>query len=385
MAHRTIKLIAAVILVIICLMPNPIIADNDSATSPKLNNGKKWRIGYHEGGPYINYTDNLRTLVAGLVKLGWMAPINIPKQTDTRQSKLIWDFLAQNTQSDYIVFVPDAHWSAEWSKEKRKIVKDEIIQRLNKQKDIDFMIAMGTWAAQDLSNNRHQTPTMAVSVSDPVRAGISALAEDSGLDHFHAKCDPTRYIRQLRLFHRLVRFKKLGVVYENTAEGKTYAAFDDIHKVAKERGFSVVLCDAPISGVDEKASVDSVIQCHESLAKKVDAVYVTVHRGVKANRMKELTAPFIKHRIPTWSQRGPKEVKRGLLLSISRGGFKSVGQYHAEVMAKIFNGKKPRSINQIYEDPKLIAINRKVAELIQFKIPGSMMRIAGEVYETIEE
>jgi ABC-type uncharacterized transport system substrate-binding protein len=361
------------------------IAEAGAATTPVTHHGKKWRIGYYEGGSYINYPANLRTIVAGLADLGWMAPLTIPTFDDRTLSKPVWDYLVQHTRSDYIEFVADGYWSAEQDSEKRQLLKEEIIQRLNQKKDIDFMIAMGTWAGQDLANSRHHVPTMAVSVSDPVRSGISATAEDSGLDHVHAKCDPSRYIRQLRLFHRLFGFKTLGVVYENTPAGRTYAAIDDIHQVAAERGFAVVTCEAPFSDVDRKVSTDRIIACHEELAKKVDAVFVTVHRGMDPKRMPEIMAPLLAHKIPTWSQRGPEEVQKGVLLSISRGGFKAVGRFHAEVMARIFNGEKPRDIEQIFEDPKLVAINTAVARLIGFKVPDSVLRIADVVYDKVEQ
>jgi ABC-type uncharacterized transport system substrate-binding protein len=360
------------------------IAEAGAPTTPVTHHGQKWRIGYYEGGSYFNYPANLRAIVAGLVELGWMAPLTIPTFDDQTLSKPVWDFLVGHIRSDYIEFVADGYWSAGQDSEKRQRLKEEIIQRLNQKKDIDFMIAMGTWAGQDLANNRHHVPTMAVSVSDPVRSGISATAEDSGLDHVHAKCDPTRYIRQLRLFHRLFGFKTLGVVYENTPAGRTYAAIDDIHQVAAERGFTVVTCEAPFSDVDRKVSTDRIIACHEALARKVDAVFVTVHRGMDLQRMPEIMAPLLAHKIPTWSQRGPEEVQRGVLLSISRGGFKAVGRFHAEVMARIFNGEKPRDIEQIFEDPKLVAVNTAVARMIGFKVPDSVLRIADVVYDKIE-
>ncbi len=381
----TTKVILTVFLIGLLVMPTDSIAKKNPSTAPSLNQGQKWRIGYYEGGPYVNYPVNLKAIVAGLVELGWIAPIEIPEIEDDTTSRPVWDYLVQNAHSDYLEFVADAHWSAQWSKEKRPSIKEAILQRLNTKKDIDFMIAMGTWAGLDLSNDNHQTPTMAVSVSNPVRAGMSATAQDSGLDHFHAKCDPSRYIRQIRLFHRLAKFKKLGVVYENTLDGKTYAALDDIYKVAGERNFEVVPCEVPISEIGVKASTDRIILCHRELAKEVDAVFITVNRGTDQDRMRELTVPFLTYKIPTWSQRGPKEVKKGVLFSIARGGFKAAGQYHAEVMASVFNGKKPRHINQIFEDPKLVAVNTKVAQLIDFNIPRSIMRIADEVYDTIEE
>jgi ABC-type uncharacterized transport system substrate-binding protein len=379
------KITVIAILVGMGMQTIPAIAQDAYSTRPATNHGKKWRIGYYEGGPYINYPINLRTIAAGLMELGWMDPVTIPAVADQTQSKPVWDYLANHTRSAYIQFVADGYWSTGWNSEQRKLTKEEIIQRLNQKKDIDFMIAMGTWAGQDLANDRHHVPTMAVSVSDPVRSGISASAEDSGLDHLHARCDPTRYIRQLRLFHRLVGFKTMGVVYEDTVEGRTYAAMDDISQVAAERGFSVVSCKAPFSDVDLRASTDRIIQCHQELAQKVDAVYVSVHRGLDPKRMAEVVAPLLAHHIPTWSQRGPEEVKKGILFSISRGGFKAVGRFHAEVMARVFNGEKPRRIPQVFEDPKLIAVNTKVAQMIGFKIPDSVMRIADVVYDTIEQ
>ena len=39
-----------------------------SGNAPRLNNGKKWRVAYYEGGPYSDYTDTMRTLVHGLIK-----------------------------------------------------------------------------------------------------------------------------------------------------------------------------------------------------------------------------------------------------------------------------------------------------------------------------
>lgn len=378
------KSIIAVVWLGILTMPSIVFAQSGSSLSPVLNQGQKWRIGYYEGGSYVNYPANLRTLVAGLAELGWMAPLNIPKMNDDTAAKPVWDILVRNTQSKYIEFVEDGYWSANWSQDARKSLKEIVIERLNTKKDIDFMIAMGTWAGQDLSNTRHTTPTMAVSVSDPVRSGMSATAKDSGIDHLHAKSDPTRYIRQLRLFHRLVQFKKLGVVYENTPAGKTYAAMDDIHSVSKERNFEVVTCESPISDIERSISTSHVITCHQELAQKVDALFFTLHPGVDPRRMKELLAPLLAKKIPTWSQRGPAEVKKGVLFSISRGGFKAVGKYHAEVMAKVFNGQPPRRINQIFEDPKFIAVNTKTAELIDFKIPNGILRIADEIYDTIE-
>ncbi|MCJ7541020.1 MAG: ABC transporter substrate-binding protein, partial [Desulfobacterales bacterium] len=267
------------------MLPFSTVADDD--TSPITKSGKKWRLGYYEGGPYTNYPLNLRALIKGFAKLGWMEKTTIPtlenialelmpnrklKKLDTNNSTLIWKWLSKNIKSEYVQFVDSACWSSNWNGDQRKKNRKEAIELLKKG-DIDLIIAMGTWAGQDLANNEHSVPTVVMSTSDPVRAGIIKSPEDSGYAHVHAMCDPSRYLRQLRLFHSIINFEKLGVVYENTIEGRTYASLQDIEQVARERDFKIMYCEAPFSGVDEKKATEAIIKCHTELAKKVDAVY----------------------------------------------------------------------------------------------------------------
>ena len=97
--------------------------------------------------------------------------------------------------------------------------------------------------------------------------------------------------------------------------------------------------------------------------------------------MDEILKPLMAYKIPTWSQRGPQEVRHGVLLSIARGDFNPIGMYHAKIMAKIFNGARPGDLDQIFEDPKRIAINLKTAQAIGFDIPRGLIQVADEVYK----
>jgi ABC-type uncharacterized transport system substrate-binding protein len=348
-------------------------------TSPTTNNGKQWRIGYYEGGPYINYPANLKAIVKGLAKLGWMSEIRFEIPEDPTDSARVWLVLSES-KGDYLQFVRKAYSSADWDDEKRKQNREAVLDRLAGN-HLDFIIAMGTWAGQDLANNRHSVPTMVVSTSDPIKSGIIKSATRSGFDHVHAKCDPRRYLRQLRLFHDIIGFKRLGIVYEYTDVGKTYAALSDVERVANRRGFTLVPCEARWSGVPQEVRTREVMECHKQLAPQIDALYVTVHAGIDANYMDELLRPLMAHKIPTWSQRGPQEVRHGVLLSISRKGFGAVGLYHAFIMARIFNGAKPGDLNQIFEDPKHIAINLKTATAISFNPPKGLLKVADTIYK----
>ena len=353
-------------------------------TTPNLNDGKKWRIGYYEGGPYIDYQLIFAETVKALMKMGWIEEAVLPNLKGEETNGL-WEWLAAETNSNYLEFVKDAHYNAKWEDELRVETVEKIIRRLNTKKDIDLMIAMGTWAGKDLANAKHKTNTMVVSASDAVGAGIIKSVEDSGYDHLHAYVDPFRYQRQVRVFHDMIGFKKLGVAYENSVDGRSYAAIDTVERVAKERGFEIERCFAvsDIADVDKKEK--EYINCFRRLAQKADAMYITLHGGVSARSIPHMVRIANSHRIPTFSQSGSSEVKMGILASLSQAGFKYVGQFHAETFTKVFNGAKPRDLDQIFEEPKKISINLKTAVAIGYDPPVDVLGSADEIFQEIEQ
>ena len=356
--------------------------DDYPTTPTKKPDGSKWRLGYLEGGYYPDYPILLRVTVEGLQNRGWLKVEDMPANvTDHKQ---FWEWLADNAQSDYLEFVKDAYYApGDFDKALRPEVKKQVIERLNTKKDIDLMLALGTWAGQDLANTEHSVPVVVESCSDPLGSGIIQSVEDSGLDHVHAKVEPDRYPRQIRLFHDIVPFQKLGIVYEDSTEGRTFAAVDIIKRAADDLGFEIVECHAPFNNVEKAEAEAGVVKCYEELASQVDAVYITVHRGVNANSLPKLLAPLYANKIPTFSMLGSGEVRHGVLMSIAQAGFRYVGQFHADVIAKIFNGAKPRELSQEWQDPPKIALNMKVAEIIGYDPPVDIMMAADEIYEDI--
>jgi len=378
-----IKLLAVFVMFIFLANGSVLAADKGNfSTAPKTNDGKKWRIGYYEGGEYIDYQKVTLATVKGLMGLGWIEKTDIPPQKG-EQTKGLWNWLADNVKSKYIEFVKDAHYSSNWDDNLRKKKPAEIIDRLNKKKDIDLMMAVGTWAGQDLANDKHKTPTMVLTCSDALGAGIIKSVEDSGYDHVSAWVDPLRYERQVRIFHDVIGFQKLGVTYENTETGRTYGAIGQVEEIAQERGFEMVRCYTDIS--TQKTADESVKKCFKELVKKVDAIYATLQMGINKKSVPNLVEIVNSHKIPTFSQSGSDEVKYGFLMSLSQAEFKYVGLYHAETFTKVFNGAKPRQLEQLFEEPAKIAINLKTAEMIGYDVPMEVLGIADETYAKIEK
>jgi ABC-type uncharacterized transport system substrate-binding protein len=350
---------------------------------PVLNDGELWRVGYYEGGEYADYQKEFSATIKGLMKLGWIELQTIPEQPGER-TDLLWKWLATEINSDYIDFVADAHYSAGWDEDLRKQRATEVIDRLKNKQDLDLMIAMGTWAGKDLANDRHTTSTIVLSASDPLAAGIIKSVDDSGYAHLHATVDVDRFTRQVKLFHELVGFKRLGVAFENSPIGRSYAAIDSIEILSKERGFEVVPCYTQ-SDISEKAITEaSVISCFELLAKNTEAIYVTNQGGVTYGSIPKLVKIANEHRIPTFSQSGAEEVKYGFLLSLSRSAFRYLGDFHALTIGKVFNGATPGQLPQLFEEPPKVALNLKTAKIIGFDPPLLLLGAADEIYNEIQ-
>ncbi len=357
----------------ICLLPKHLFAK----TTPTLNNGEKWRIGYYEGGPYSDYGDTMRTFIRGLISLGWIADQKLP-DLKVETPTPYWDWLV-DCDSDFLLFKKEDGYSADWDDSKRRKILNDLLKKLQSG-SLDLIIAMGTWSGQDLANNKHSVPTLVLSTTDSIQAGIIKSATDSGYDHVTARIDPTQYLRQIRMFHRIVKFKNLGLAYENTPEGRVHSAVEDVIKIADERGFSVTSCEVMDMTTEIEKEDQSCMECFNHLAKKTDAVYITVLNCVD-RQIDRIAKLFKDKKIPSFSMGGSKYVKKGLMLSISSdAGHKTQGVYNARKFAEILNGAKPRSLDQTLKNPLDIAVNMETVRRIGFKMPPSIFKIAHEVY-----
>lgn len=352
------------------------------SVDPTLHDNEKWKIAYYEGGSFIDYKLSILGTVKGLMEFGWIEPMNIPDFQNEYDMKVVWNYLARNVESKYIAFLEDAFWSASWDDSIRIRVRKDAIDQFNKG-DIDFVIAAGTWAGQDLVNDEHETPTMVISSSDPIKAGIIDRADDSGYDHILVECDPDRYRKQIELFHDIIGFERLGVIFEDSEDGRIYANYNDLEKVSKKRNFKLIVCHAQ-EGNSEEESFDNAKKSYHILAPIVDAMWVGLHQGESVKFMSKLLQSMFEFKVPTWCVLGEPAVEKGVLLSITHQDFNEMGLWYAQNIAKIFNGAVPQKLPQTFENKNHILINSETARRIGYRIPGSLLEIADKIYDDIK-
>jgi ABC-type uncharacterized transport system substrate-binding protein len=341
------------------------------------------RVGYYEGGPFVDYRAALHAIAEALIEQGMIPRVTFPPSAEGESNQAVWAALAKASQTGAIRFVGSAFWTADWQQDKRAETRRQAMLALNGGA-IDLMLALGTWAGQDLANDDHSVPTLVISASDPIASGIIESAEDSGRDHIHAECDPQRYIRQIRLFHSIVGFKRIGVAMEDSDDGRAWSNLGDLRAVGQRLGFEVETCFAPDSNFPEAEARAGVLRCWSDLAPRIEALWSGTHRGESASFMPETLEPLFRHKIPTWSQLGLQPVRRGILFSVARRDHRDLGRFYADVIARVQAGVKPRRIPQVFVHDKAIVINARTAEIIGMDLPPGLLSAADHVFERIE-
>ncbi len=375
-----------ILIMSLLLLPKPLSAVNGVNEQPTKENQqitRKYRIAYCETEPWLNYAGTLYGLIKGLESAGWVTNSSgLVYREGQMDTVAMWEWLSKQEISPYLEFVKDGHYTLSTMSDTEK---QAMLSRLAQQKDIDLVIAMGTSAGVLLANDKHSVPVMVFSTSNAVRSGIIKSEQDSGSNHIWAHMDAKIYKRQMNVFYDLFQFKRMGMVYENSSQGRIYAAVDDAVDLSKEMGFDVVSMPIvePVNKDDKERYYRDLLAIHRQLAEKVDAMYLTM-APIDPARLTELLKPFYDKNIPVFSQLGTEEVVAGALISVARADFSGVGKFGADNMIKILQGNSPQKLPQVFANVPHIALNMEVARKIGYQPPFEILLVADEIYQSIK-
>lgn len=387
MKKNILKIAACGILIFTTLFSIAAIRTNGKEeASKKAVETKKYRIGYCESLPYAEFPATFVSILKGMKSLGLLTGTEkIPYTKEQSDTKVIWDWLSRNDTGSKVEFVKDAFFDVKEMQDKYKDqAKGMIISRL-KQNDLHLLITMGTMAGLTVANNEHNIPVMVFAASNAVQSKIIKSVDDSGFDHVWAHMDPNRYKRQIQVFYDIFKFKKLGMIYENSLPGRTYAALEDVQAVSKGK-FDIIssYLDEPKTLVIGEEYYEKLFKIHSELSEKVDAVYITSSSCPDVKRMPKLLEPFYNKKIPVFAQLGENYVKHGALLSISDDGYSSTGKFGAQTIKKVLEGTLPRKLSQVNEDTPHIVLNFEVANKIGYKPPFDILLVSDQIFGKIE-
>jgi ABC-type uncharacterized transport system substrate-binding protein len=370
MHSKTLQIIFILIFILLPISSFALNEHESYPSSPTKKGSAKWRVGLYTGGEYVQYSKTINEFAAAIIESDWVENKRIIMPVSSDALKDQWLYFSENLRSPYIEFVKDAYWSCGWNDEMRERVKKDCIKKLN-EGYVDLVISMGTWAGQDLANDLHSTPVIICSTTDAVGAGILKNYQESGHDHVIGITDPKKFHRQIKLFHTLLPFKKLGVIYHDTKAGKSYANLHILEEMSKELGYELVTCNAvdDIPKEQYQRAFDETNACIRKLVKDIDAMYITTHIGYTENNISNVVDILNENGIPSFYSWGSDVVKKGILFGLSDSSRMDSARFQVDRMFKIFNNATPGKLNQIFIAPRAISINLKTSFLIDYKIP----------------
>ncbi len=316
---------------------------------------RKFRIGYIEAGPYWIFDGTYAAIKKALGTQGWSQKVEFPE---------------------------DAHVSPGWEPEKKPVLEEKA-KALMSRNDLDLIVAAGTDASKAVVGaNNNRTAVVAIAMSDPIRSKVVPSEKDSGVDNLTVYFELERFKRMFRIFHDVVGFKKLGLMYSDTENGKIYTNAEDAYEIAKERGFEVV--EYPKVSRAEKTD-----ECMEGLkwlaAQGVDAFFIPALSCFdwSANDVKPLMDFLTTSKIPTFAREGTKIVKAGALMGFSTIDFSTRGGFIADKIVRILQGEKPRALPMVDNAPPKISFNVSVAQEIGFDPPVDILAASDEVFSEV--
>ncbi len=332
-------------------------------------------------GSNDDFYDILTSLTRELYLLGITerAPHNnVGRNNDL---KTLWRWLSDNAGGTKVQFLADGFYSADLIEKNRAAVQQAVLTRLSKCCDVDLILSFGTWAAQDMVALNTKVPVVACGITDPVDAGIVPSETDSGKSNFTVILEPDRFLRQLELFHKVFAFKRLGITYTETPTGRSIAAIDQIETACKRHGVELVRCNGDFfHNPDSNQIAEQLLLCNKKFVEQhVDAVYIT-YNSLDDNSLPYVLEPLIQAGIPSLSQEGSREVRRGVLASISNYSAKE-GRFAARLLRGLLEGAKLHDLPHQLHSPLLLAINVQTATRIGWNPPLEVLLMVDEFFQ----
>lgn len=232
---------------------------------------------------------------------------------------------------------------------------------------VDLILAIATPTAQAAAHATKDIPILVTAVTDPASAGLVKSNTAPGTN-VTGTSDLNPVTEQLALVKKIIpKAQRLGVVY-NAGEQNSVFQVNIVKEAAKKLKLQVV--EATV------ATSTDILQATQSIARKVDAIYVptdnTVVSGIESliKVAEEAKLPVIGAEAGT--------VERGALITVGVSYYR-LGKQTAKMAVQVLKGKKPATMAIQYQKELELVINQKTADAIGLKLPKGLVESADRV------
>ncbi|MGD9638618.1 MAG: ABC transporter substrate binding protein [Alphaproteobacteria bacterium] len=301
-----------------------------------------------------------------------------------RQKLLILNQMDKLGLKDKYVLPDELRFSPGWNIPEEDL--EAVAEKVMALKDVDMIFSMGTSATKALlAKNNYKTPIIGVAISDPYRSAIVSSQTTSNTNNLAVLYVPNGWLQVFNTLHEIVGFNKMGIIYEDTVNGRSYANLDDSIEAGRNFGFSVL--EYPF--YNPRNPFESCRDGVKNLAARgVDALFISDIECFDKNIVdaESIIKLANSYKIATISNLGDLHVSEGTLISVSSYSSASLGDFFATRIKKILeDGAKPSDfpINADF-NPEII-INFQTAQEIGADFSMPVMLSADKIYDSIKE
>lgn len=356
--------------------------DTDINTEPlPRKEGGKYRIAYVDYDEYLPASRQLYYILKGLREMGWITCEQFPFTAESNSTKEMVEMLAEMDLGEYLEFSAEAFYYLGYEGESK--IREELYRHSEEKKDIDLVLVFGTSAGKLVKDLGLSVPMVDFSATDPVASGIIDSAENSGSKNVWAQVEPSMPLRQLKYYHSIQEFKRLGIVVYGD---ETISGVPDIEAAAEEVGFQIRKRNLPELAretEEEKEAYYQQVQRELSAvaAEGIDAFFLTVDLINDLDRLEDLLTVFYENKIPVYVMDDAAAVERGALMIISTYDFENVGYFIADAVARILNGAAAGELPCVYTSAPYICFNYRIAQEIGYPLDFKFLASCDEIYQ----
>lgn len=103
----------------------------------------------------------------------------------------------------------------------------------------------------------------------------------------------------LDLAQEILQFKRLGVIFENTENGRKRADHTLLERLIKQKSIQLVTCEVPFSLLSQKEIEASMLSCYGKLSLNADAIFIPESIQSNPQYQQQLNAGLAFFKIPT--------------------------------------------------------------------------------------
>lgn len=328
--------------------------------------GKPFQIAYIDYDQYAPSTRQFYYIILALQEAGWIKEGKLPFDEKEEDAMEMIARMSETDLGEYVAFSKEDSFYIAYEDEEK--VKEKLTEDARAGK-IDLFLTSGTNAGIFIKELGLDVPMLNVASTDPVASGIIDSTQDSGDPYVWAQVEPSVPLRQLKYYHEIIPFQRLGTVIYGD---EIISAVPDQEQAAEEVGFSRIqynIEERSRETSEEKEEYYSLLKeyFHTLVYEdNIDAYFLTVDVINDLDRMDELLDVFYQEKIPVFLMDDENALEKGGLMLIAAYDYQNIGRFVADTLGKALYQEMLNTIPCVYQSAPYICLNMDVAKKIDF-------------------